>query len=222
MKASESSLGPYYETRYKNVGESTWNAASIYGELTSSSIPNIEQVSEVEIGNGVTEMYGPFMFCYNLTRVTIPNTITIIGAYDFNFCQALTTIKIPDSVTYIGCYAFEGCNDALFDTTTIPGIKLVDGWVIGTTSTLSGSLNLTGARGIGSNAFYHQTNLTNVIIPDTVRGIGDVAFYECGSLTSVMIPDSVTNIGEESFAYCHHMTSVTIGDGVTTIKNSAF
>ncbi|NLB65058.1 MAG: leucine-rich repeat protein, partial [Lentisphaerae bacterium] len=46
-----------------------------------------------------------------------------------------------------------------------------------------------------------------VTIPDTIEGlpvtsIGQEAFEECSDLTSVVIPDSITSIGESAFWWC--------------------
>ena len=46
---------------------------------------------------------------YDMTGVTIPNTITSIGEGAFSDCSGLTSITIPDSVTYIDQVAFYGC-----------------------------------------------------------------------------------------------------------------
>ena len=97
--------------------------------------------------------------------------------------------------------------------------------------------------GIGEAAFYECTNLTGVVIPDTVRKIGDLAFYkspiksvkigsnvltigkasfhDCRQLRSVEIPDSVTSLGSGAFALCTSLRFLSIGNGLTNINYSA-
>ncbi|MBQ9084209.1 MAG: leucine-rich repeat domain-containing protein [Clostridia bacterium] len=57
-------------------------------------------------------LYGDYAFrnCYNLTSVTIPDSVTSIGSYAFYDCDSLTSVTIPDSVTSIGRYAFYYCD----------------------------------------------------------------------------------------------------------------
>ena len=55
---------------------------------------------------------------------------------------------------------------------------------------------------IGVDAFYQSSNLTSVIIPNSVKEIGDGAFQYCSKLTSVTIPNSVTSIGNGAFSVC--------------------
>lgn len=85
--------------------------------------------------------------------------VTLIGQKAFKNSSGLTSVKIPASVTRIGSDAFERCRESLFDKTTIPGVKLVDGWVVGHGGSLSGDLNLAGVRGIMAKVFYNCREL---------------------------------------------------------------
>lgn len=64
---------------------------------------------------------------------------------------------------------------------------------------------------------FKNSDITSVVIPDSVTSIGDYAFAYCDSLTSVVIPDSVTSIGDWAFHDCDSLTSVVIPDFVTSI-----
>ncbi len=74
---------------------------------------------------------------------------------------------------------------------------------------------------IGKSAFY-TTSLTNLIIPDGVKSIEQTAFKFCNSLTDVTISDSVVYIGAEAFAYSKNLSSVKMGKGVKNIGYGAF
>ncbi len=50
---------------------------------------------------------------------------------------------------------------------------------------------------IGFKAFFEQTGLTSVSIPETVTTIGARAFYGCTGLTEITIPASVNSIGTQ-------------------------
>jgi hypothetical protein len=71
-------------------------------------------------------------------------------------------------------------------------------------------------------AFYGNSSVTSVVMPDSVTSIGESAFYGCTGLTSVNIPNSVTSIGAEAFAGCTGLTSVSIPNSVTSIGEFAF
>jgi hypothetical protein len=117
-----------------------------------------------------------------LNYVTIPTSVTSIGAGAFESCYSLVSITIPNGVTNIGDLAF-------YET--------------GLTSVIIPN----SVTSIGGSAFS-QTGLTNASIGNSVTNIGGNAFYACGGLTSIIIPASVASIGEEAFMDCSRVTSV--------------
>ena len=81
---------------------------------------------------------------------------------------------------------------------------------------------------VGNSAFYSDSyrnaisEITSIIIPDTVTSIGNYAFMGCSGLTSIDIPSGVTSIGYAAFSGCSGLTSIDIPSGVTSIEDYAF
>ena len=183
-----------------SIGKEAFEGCS---DLTSITIPN----SVTSIGEDA------FSGCLSLTSITIPNSVTSIGNYAFRECYRLTSVTIPNSVTSIGEDAFRFCSGLkkviVKDIAAWYGIKFGD----------YGSNPLSYAKHLYSD---EDTEITNLIIPNSVTSIENYAFEGCSGLTSVTIPNSVTSIGKEAFEGCSGLTSVTIPNSVTSIGGGAF
>lgn len=70
-------------------------------------------------------------------------------------------------------------------------------------------------------AFKNNTNITSVVIPESIRKIGDEAFRYCG-FTSVNIPNSVSYIGNGAFYGCKNLIIIEMGKSVNQIEQRAF
>lgn len=65
-----------------------------------------------------------FSYCYGLTSVTIPESVTTISTGAFNYCMNLSTVTIPNSVTSIGDGAFSTC-ESLTSVTIGSGVTRI-------------------------------------------------------------------------------------------------
>ena len=86
----------------------------------------------------------------------------------------------------------------------------------------------TGSNSTDGNATTSGTGISGAItIPDTVGGytvkaIGIWSFRGCSNITSVIIPDTVLSIDESGFSLCSKLVSVTFGNSITSIGTMAF
>ena len=147
-----------------------------------------------------------------VTDLTLPDSVSNIGEWAFYNYQGLTSVKIGSGVTNIAQTAFNNCPSTLFDTTTIPGTRLLDGWVIEGIQSFEGDLELTGIRGIADKAFLSCSGLTAVTLPDSVINIGDSAFFGCNGLTTVTIGKNVRHIGVAAFSGCNNLKEVHVAN----------
>ncbi len=77
---------------------------------------------------------------------------------------------------------------------------------------------------IAPYAFFGQTQLTKVVLPDTLITIGDFAFADCTGLTGGLIfPDSITSIGNNAYYRCYGLYgTVKLPASLITIGNEVF
>ena len=69
---------------------------------------------------------------------------------------------------------------------------------------------------------FELSELTSIVIPNTVTSIGEYAFQGCSNLTSFNIPEQVTEISKWCFGDCISLDSIVIPEGVTEIGSCAF
>ncbi len=74
---------------------------------------------------------------------------------------------------------------------------------------------------IGNMAFYRQSKLQSIVIPNTVSTIGKKSFESCTGLLSVKLPQGLTSIDDNAF-YCTSMKALTFPDNVQEIGERAF
>jgi len=75
---------------------------------------------------------------------------------------------------------------------------------------------------IKKSAFAYCTNLEDVTVSNGVKEIGKWAFVNCKKLKRIMIPDSVTNIGQYAFQGCLALTTVQLPNEMTEIQEGTF
>jgi len=75
---------------------------------------------------------------------------------------------------------------------------------------------------IGYRAFFRCSEMTSIVLPNSVTRIVNNAFYGCQGITSITIPSNIENIEQNTFNNCTHLTSVSLPDGLKYIGSSAF
>ena len=74
---------------------------------------------------------------------------------------------------------------------------------------------------IGEGAFA-QSEVQQVVIPNSVTSIGSRAFIYCGKLNSVTIPESVETIGSYAFSGCYNLKNIKLPQDLKTIEEGLF
>lgn len=215
-----------YYALYINSGELIISGTGDMWDFTTFDAPWYEfyadNIKSLEIQDSVTTIGSrAFSYCYYLTDVKFGNNIKHIGSGAFSHCSSLLSIVLPSGVESIGDWAFEYCNDlseiVLPDTITSIGKDICD-----VTSFHENDANWTGdVLYIGKHLVDTKFPYTGeCIIKDGTLTIADCVFHQ-SDLTSVVIPNSVTNIGESAFS-CTKLTTITIPSSVKEIKPSTF
>ena len=172
-----------------------------------------------------------FYGCSKLSEISLQEGLLTIGAEAFSFCSSfaycdsLSSINIPDSVTDIksGTFAWiveEKEPPILKEQPYSP--KYIDGWLVYCDTQDKNIYVSDGTIGIADGAFFRNTYLIDITLPDSIKYIGKEAFLNCKHLSGIEIPEGVTDIRESTFENCWALTEVKLPESLTTIGDRAF
>ena len=149
--------------------------------------------------------------------------VVALGENAFKEKTTVASVTIPSTVTSIGASAFEGCNQ-MVTATFADGINLttIPSRCFYNCSSLTGITIPASVTTISTSAFYQCLAFTSLTVPSTVRTISDYGFDNCRGLTSVTIESGVTSLGGWSFRNCNQLTVFIIPSTVTTVGEYAF
>lgn len=172
-----------------------------------------------------------FNGCGEITSITIPETITVIGYKAFYICRKVTEIQLPSKLETIGDGAFEGFSgitsivipasvtsigkDAFASCSALVNISVESG------NTVYDSRNNCNAL-IESSTNTLLAGSSNTVIPDDIEVIGPAAFQWKSNMPSTMsLPYKLKTISDSAFLGTG-INSIVIPTGVTTIGANAF
>ena len=147
----EVKIGDLYYFLYRNdriaeVAPEDGYGFSNYVGLKTATIPSTITYNDT-VYNVIGISAGTFYWSGDLSSVTIPNSVTHIGAQAFSHCTNLKSVRIPDGVTHIYSNTFSGSG---ITSITIP----------------------TQIDSIGSCAFFECDSLTTVVW-NARKAVGD-------------------------------------------------
>lgn len=164
-----------------------------------------------------------------ITSVTIPDSVTEIGANAFAGCTNLTSVNYAGDWRKLtiqsGNPAVEDAvNAQLFDFAFTPDNTAV---IVTKYNGIAADVTIP-SRYKGkpvtaiNNAAFPNSAVTSVTIPDSVTSIPDAAFVNCSELTNISIPNSVTYIGLSAFSSCTSLKSITLPSSLRSISEALF
>ena len=196
-------------------------------EIGIHAFYNCSRLGDLTLPEKITQI-GRYAFygCSSMTRISLPEGLESIGEWAF-FGTGLTSVSIPQSVSAIGACAFRNCTQLVYadlpPEQTELGISLFQGCKALAEIAIPASVTR-----IGANAFYGCTGLNSITLSGNVEDIGSSAFENCTGLTELTIPAGVTAIGGGAFRNCSGLQTIRVlpalpptgGDGMFSGTNN--
>lgn len=145
-------------------------------------------------------LIGPcvFYYCKTLTKLSLPKTVTAIGANTFYNCSLLKVLVLPPALKSISRKLCYNCHN--LKTVTIGD----------------------DVKQVGVSAFERCTELMTINLPSSIIAIESNAFYGCSSLQHIVLPPNLLILESKLFCRCSQLTSISLGNYITDIKSLAF
>ena len=176
-------------------------------EMGAGVFNGCSALTDVRVTNAKVLGNSTFENCYNLERLSLPDSLRSIGDRAFYNCRGLTELTIPASVTSIGADAFTGCTN--LKTLNLNGPLAASGTFRdfdGLTQVNFGD----SASHVGTSMFENCDGLTEIALPETLKSVGENGFRNCDSLTEVTIPAATESLGAYAFFDCTGLERVTV------------
>lgn len=155
-----------------------------------------------------------------LLSVTIPPSVTTIGAEAFRGCSNLESVTLPRGLETISQKLFYRCEN-LSEITLPESVKVIDEGAFAYCTDLESISFPEGLTSIGSSAFSFCESLFEVTFPSTPLTLGSSAFANSG-IPEIEIPENVSlDQGESAFSSCKWLHTVTL-KGSGKIGKQAF
>ncbi|MFI3143628.1 leucine-rich repeat protein [Streptococcus suis] len=151
-------------------------------------------LKEIGLQNGLKKIGASAFYRTSLESIHIPDSVTEIGTLTFAESLKLKQAKLSASITYVPA--------SMFSNTILSRIDIP-----------------TGVERIEDGAFY-STNLSRVILPETLKEIGASAFADT-PLTSISFPANLEKIGNGAF-WKTSLEEVTIPKTIKELGGAVF
>ncbi len=161
--------------------------------------PSGKTSQRFSVPRGVEEI-APDAFCenYELSALTLPDSLTRIGDRAFSGCSFLRSVSFPRSLLSIGEQAFLSCS-------RLQQLALPD-----------------GLESLGDRAFAYCYELSSLELPSRLQELGREIFLRCDSLTSLTVPEGFSSIGPAMFRQCGALETVRLPASLASLGPEAF
>ena len=163
-------------------------------------------------GNTVTALGdGLFQNNLELTALSIPESVTVIGEQLLTGCRSLRVLRVPQ----LGATRdSEGFLSYFFGATSPNGT----GFRV--PSSLDTVILTDTVKRIPENAFLECSRLRIVVLPESLQSIGAFAFFGCSQLHYLSLPQGLSELCSFALANCTSLYNLTLPSSLTHVGSS--
>ncbi len=149
--------------------------------IESLTFAGCSALASIQYSKALTSIGSSAFQGSGFTEITIPSTVSSIGANAYTNSTKLASAVIPSSVTTIGSNVFSGCTKL---TALSVDCKTISTWFSGLTAIKELTIG-SSTIDISASAFANCTGIETLSIGKNVAAIGYSAFSRCNKLATV-------------------------------------
>lgn len=217
----------YYEDK------SNWENGVLYVDNYLLAInSDFLNVTEYEVKEGTIAIANNAFLnnAKNLTKITLPEGLKLIGEKAFSSLYKLESVNIPSSVNTIGYNAFASTEIYSNPTNWSDNGLYIDGWLVNVQNTKISEFEVKeGTIGVsnGSDVSFFSSSarkITKLTLPASLRYIGKNSFKQLTLIKEISLGGSLEFIKEGAFAVCSSLEKVNLDErtNLALIGDQAF
>lgn len=217
----------YYEDK------SNWENGVLYVDNYLLAInSDFLNLSEYEVKEGTIAIASNAFLnnAKNLTKITLPEGLKLIGDKAFSSLYKLESVNIPSSVDTIGYNAFASTGIFNNSTNWSDNGLYIDGWLVNVQNTKISEFEVKeGTIGVsnGSDVSFipsRARKITKLTLPASLRYIGKNSFKQLTLIKEISLGGSLEFIKEGAFAVCSSLGKINLDEctNLALIGDQAF
>ena len=221
----------YGSAYYEDI--SNWENGVLYVDNYLLAInSDFLNVTEYEVKEGTIAIANNAFLnnAKNLTKITLPEGLKLIGEKAFSSLYKLESVNIPSSVDTIGYNAFASTEIYSNTTNWSDNGLYIDGWLVNVQNTKISEFEVKeGTIGVsnGSDVSFipsRARKITKLTLPSSLRYIGKNSFKQLTLIKEISLGGSLEFIKEGAFAVCSSLEKVNLDEctNLALIGDQAF
>ena len=221
----------YGSAYYEDI--SNWENGVLYVDNYLLAInSDFLNVTEYEVKEGTIAIANNAFLnnAKNLTKITLPEGLKLIGEKTFSSLYKLESVNIPSSVDTIGYNAFASTEIYSNTTNWSDNGLYIDGWLVNVQNTKISEFEVKeGTIGVsnGSDVSFipsRARKITKLTLPSSLRYIGKNSFKQLTLIKEISLGGSLEFIKEGAFAVCSSLEKVNLDEctNLALIGDQAF
>ena len=209
----------YGSAYYEDI--SNWENGVLYVDNYLLAInSDFLNVTEYEVKEGTIAIANNAFLnnARNLTKISLPEGLKLIGEKAFSSLYKLSSVNIPSSVDTIGYNAFAS-TEIYSNTTNWSDNRLyIDGWLVNVQNIKISEFEVReGTIGVsnGSDVSFipsRARKITKLTLPASLRYIGKNSFKQLTFIKEITLGGSLEFIKEGAFAVCSSLEKVNLDE----------